>query len=147
MTKHMGMESTCILMELRMLEIGQMTFKMDMVKKPGQMVQVMKDSIRMETSMEKDSSSGRMEQRITESLITTILRVRVFTFGQIRDDMRVNGKITRWKELEFLLGQMVDHIMEVTVMTRKKVLVFSDGQTIESILENGTMEFSMDMEG
>lgn len=40
--------------------------------------------------------------------------------GQMEESLKVNGKITKWKAMEFLLGPMVEDMKENILTTRKK---------------------------
>lgn len=120
MIKLMDMESICILMELLMLETGLMIFRTDMEKRLGLMGQSMRAISKKVRSMEKGCSNGQMEQLIMESLETTILRVMEFMFGQIKEDMKVNGETTKWKGTVSSHGLMAGPIKGPTVMIRKK---------------------------
>ena len=67
MIKQMDMEFMSIKMELDMRENGKMIYNMDRVKRFGQIIRCMRDTIMKGKSMEKVFIFGKMDLAMTET--------------------------------------------------------------------------------
>lgn len=65
-----------------------------------------------------------MEIHISDSLLTTKCKVRVFMFGLMDGVMMVSGSVIKCMDLESLNGKMGVSIQGTITMTKKKVRVF-----------------------
>jgi len=50
--------------------------------------------------------------------------------GKIKENLKENGKIIKWMEMEFLNGQMEGHMKVNMKMIKNMVLVFLNGKKI-----------------
>lgn len=91
MTRLMGMESTCILMDLATKVTGRKTSSMDLEEKSGQMELLSKESMWMERNMEKAPLLGLMGVSTMESSSTITFMEKGFISGQMVDTMKENG--------------------------------------------------------
>jgi hypothetical protein len=89
------------------LEIGEMTNKMVMVKKNGRMEPSIRATIRQEKSKGKGHLSGVMIAPMKVILIRIIFMAKVSMFGKTVVFMKVNGITTKCMEKVHSLGQMV----------------------------------------
>ena len=68
----------------------------------------------------------------------------VHTLGAMAKNIKVIGKLIKWKVMEFLLGQMAE-CMKVTSKTiRKTDMELIIGQMAASMLDNGEMVCNME---
>ncbi len=74
---------------------------------------LMKETIKMVTSMVTESSNGQMVLSMKVSLEIIILKALENMFGQIRELIKVNGSIIKCMEKEvYLLGRTEDSTKE-----------------------------------
>lgn len=83
------------MMELSMRESGLRINKMEMVQRYGQMVLDMKEIILMAKKKGKANFIGLMDQCMKENLKIIILMDLVCIDGQMVDNIKDNGKITK----------------------------------------------------
>ena len=110
MASKKAMEFTLISTEASMKGSGTKTSNMDTELNTGQMAQHTTETINMDKSMAKESSSGQMIAPIMVNLLITTLRALVYTFGQMEESTTANGKSTKWMEMAFALGAMAESI-------------------------------------
>jgi hypothetical protein len=72
----------------------------------------MKDNMLKEKNMEKESSFLQMAHNMKENLTITIFMEMACIFGQIRENMKVNGKETKCTVKVSQPGLMAAAIME-----------------------------------
>ena len=122
-----------------MLVTGKKTNNMDMVLKLGQMHLSMKVIINSARNTALEHSSGLMDQRTSVSSIIIIFMVKVFTLGQIIENMKVNGEQIRCMVKVHLLGLMAEDI-SVNMLTIKNVATVNLFGLMAGVTEvNGSM--------
>ena len=59
------------------------------------------------------------------------------------ENMKENGKLIIWKDMEFISGMMAGNTKENTKMIKSMGMVFINGQMEDNTLDTGTKENSM----
>lgn len=143
MIKHMVSEFIAILMEPDTKDSGKKINNTERVWKLGPMVQVTEEITSKVGSMEEAASHGLTEAPILGNLLKIILKAKAHINGQMADNMRDNGKITRWRDMGYSPGRMAEDTRVNTLTIKRKVKVFSTGQMEGSTKAIGKMVSSM----
>ena len=122
-----------------MLVTGKKISNMDMVLKLGQMHPNMKVIINLERNMALEHLNGLMDLRTLVSSIIIIFMGKVFTLGQIIENMKENGELIRCMVKVHLLGLMAEDI-SVNMLTIRSVVTENLFGLMEDVTEvNGLM--------
>jgi hypothetical protein len=100
----------------------------------------------MERSTVLELSSGLMAHLTSVNFTTIIFTAKVFTHGQIIENMRANGEPIKCMVKVHLLGQMEESTLENMPKTRKRVTENLFGQMADATEVNGSMENNMEKE-
>jgi len=103
----------------------------------------MKANIIMVQKMVKELSLGKTDHLMLEIFKTMIYTVKEFTLGVIREFIMDNGLVIKCMEKGHLHGKMEENLKVNIKMTKKKDLVLLHGLTIDIIKENGEMVNNM----
>lgn len=134
------MEFTRIWTERDTKETGKPISKTVKEKKNGLMEQLMKVITNWAKNTGMASLSGLMDHTMMESFLATTSKESAFTSGQMEENIKVNGKITRWKAKECFHGLIKGSMKESIWMIRRKVSALFIGLTAENTLVSGQTE-------
>ena len=146
MIKLMDMAFILIQMGQDMKDIGKKISRMEVVKKVGPMVLLMKVNINKEKKVGKEFLNGQMVVHTMGNLKIIILMDKVLIHGEIEGSIKENGKIIKWMEKVFLLGLMGENMMDNIKMIKKRDMEFLNGMMEKNIEGSGLMENKMEKE-
>jgi len=81
--------------------------------------------------------TGQINHHIKVTLLTTILREKESTPGQMTENLLVTGSIIKCTVTVYSLGLMVVSMKVDILMTKKRDMGFLHGQIIENMMVSG----------
>ena len=122
---------------------GKMIFSMAKEMKVGVMDLNILESINLEKKMEKVTMSGQTDR--TSAVIGWIINIKVTEpiTGQMVGNIKVNGKMEKCMESEYIKNQMENYIQVNSKMIKNKVMGFKNQNLAKYIKALGMMANSM----
>jgi hypothetical protein len=145
MTRLMGLAGISILMGLSMRVIGRKTNNMEQARRLGQMVHVMKETIKMERRMVEESSCGQMGLLMMASLLIITFMEWGPTPGLINESTLASGTTTKCMAKECSHGLMAEGMKESIMTIRKVDMEYSRGLMVGCMKATGSMVNNMDL--
>lgn len=143
MIRLMVEENTLMLMVLLMKEIGMKINKTVMVLKLGLIMPVMRVIIRWVRSMGKENSNGQMALNSRVSLLRMTLKDMASIHGLMIENMKVNGRLTRWMVRVHSIGLIRESMKESIRMVKSMDKVPLSGLMVKLMKVAGNMVNNM----